>query len=268
MTAMPSTQALFDIPNPVVTRAPVSSRTIVKSGGATQCMNCAMRKVCLPQACGSADEARLENVVQHSKPVLHRRETLYRQGDRFDALYVVRAGSIKTFMISENGEEHITGFYLPGDIVGVDAVSSGKYPTSAVALETTSVCTLPFSALEKLAAYVPNVQRYVFQMMAREIQRDQNMMLLLSRKNAEQRVATLLLRVSEHLQQRKLFGEAFRLSMSRTDIGNYLGLAVETVCRVMTRFQKLNLVRAEGREIALLDSEALLALANATVEMH
>lgn len=199
---------------------------------------------------------------------MRRKERLYREGDQFESLYVVRAGSVKAYMLTENGEEQITGFYLPGDIIGVDAVSSGRHATTAVALETTSVCTLPFSSLEKLAASVPEVQRYVFQVMAKEILQDQKMMFLLSRKSAEQRLAALLLRFSEHLQSRKLFGEEFRLSMSRNDIANYLGLAVETVCRVITRFQKMKLLKVDGRDIAMLNVGALQELANAVSDAH
>lgn len=263
MTAMPIPKDLFD------TRTVCAPAPAVKRSASVQCASCAMRKVCLPQACDAAGTARLEEVVQHTKPILQRRHVLFRQGDTFEALYVVRAGAIKTYMVSENGEEHVTGFYLPGDIVGVDGVSGGTYSTTAVALETTSVCTLPFTALEKMAAHLPNIQRYVFQVMAKEIQRDQNMMMLLSRKTAEQRVATLLLRFSEHLHQRNLSSVSFRLSMTRTDIGNYLGLAVETVCRVMTRFAKLNLVEADGKSVTLLDIDALQKLASSVVaELH
>lgn len=262
MTAMPIAKDMF-ISHSTCVAAPA-----VKRAATVQCANCSMRKVCLPQACDAAGTARLEEVVQHTKPILQRRHVLFRQGDTFEALYVVRAGAVKTYMVSENGEEHVTGFYLPGDIVGVDGVSGGIYSTTAVALETTSVCTLPFSALEKMAAHTPNVQRYVFQVMAKEIQRDQQMMMLLSRKSAEQRVATLLLRFSEHLHQRNLSSISFRLAMSRTEIGNYLGLAVETVCRVMTRFAKLNLVEADGKSITLLDVAALQQLASASAELH
>jgi CRP/FNR family transcriptional regulator len=98
--------------------------------------------------------------------------------------------------------------------------------------------------------------------MAKEIQREQQMMFLLSRKTAEQRLATLLQNISQHLHQRRLRGDNFRLSMSRHDIGNYLGLAVETVCRIMTRFQKLELIQNEGRNVALLDARALDEMAN------
>lgn len=253
---MSSAQMKFDI------SCVIPTQPITKSEGHGQCGDCALRKLCLPKACGT-QFSQLEAMVQHNKPLMRRKEVLFRQGDAFEALYVIRAGAVKAFMLNENGEEHITGFYLPGDIIGIDGVSSGQHATSVVALETTSVCTLPFAALEKLAASVPEIQRYVFQVMAKEILQDQKMMFMLSRKTAEQRLAALLLRFSQHLQNRRLFSEEFRLSMTRNDIANYLGLAVETVCRVMTRFQKLHLLRVDGRSITMLDSDALYDLANA-----
>lgn len=240
----------------------IPTKTITAKVAAGRCEECAMRKLCLPKACGS-QSAQLETVVRHTRPLMRRKEVLFHQGDAFDSLYVIRTGSVKTYMINENGEEHITGFYLPGDIVGIDAVSTSRHGTTAMALESTSVCTLPFSLLEKLAASMPELQRYVFQVMAKEIMQDQKMMLLLSRKTADQRIASLLLRFSEHLQTRKLVSEEFVLPMSRGDIANYLGLAIETVCRVMTRFQKMKLLKVEGRSISLLDSGALDELVNA-----
>ena len=262
MTAMQNAQPSVEMPYSVM------PQLVTKSVTQSRCGECPLRKACLPQACGAAKSEQIEHVVQHIRPVLRRKDVLFRAGDRFEALYVIRAGSVKTVMLSENGEEQITGFYLPGDIIGVDGVSTGRSSTTAIALETTSVCTLPFSQLEKLASSVPEVQRYVFQVMAKEILQDQQMMFLLSRKNAEQRLATLLLRFSQHLQSRRLFAQAFRLSMSRNDIGNYLGLAVETVCRVMTRFQKLDLVKVDGREITLTNIEGLQEIANAANEVH
>lgn len=269
--ALSSTQVMFDASRLVASNRPASSNRLAVSSPiatkapAAQCDACALRKLCLPKACGS-QSAQLEAVVRHSRPLLRRKEVVYHQGDDFESLYVIRTGSVKTFMLNENGEEHITGFYLPGDIIGIDGVSNSRHATTAMALESTSVCALPFNALEKLAASMPEVQRYVFQVMAKEILQDQKMMMLLSRKTADQRLAALLLRFSQHLQSRRLVSEEFVLPMSRGDIGNYLGLAIETVCRVITRFQKMNLLKVEGRSISLLNIEALQALADAVGE--
>lgn len=251
---------------PQTSHTPAQLRSIASGADRNKCQDCALRKLCLPNACGehSVDQSlRLEDVVQFNRPILRRREVLFRQGERFESLYVIRAGSVKTTLVNESGEEQVTGFYFPGDILGIDGVNTSQHATTAVALETTSVCVLPFSSLERLASAVPGIQRFLFQTMAKEIQREQQMMFLLSRKTAEQRLATLLQSISSHLNQRKLRGDHFRLSMSRHDIGNYLGLAVETVCRILTRFQKIQLIDAEGRNITLLDRTALDDMAQA-----
>lgn len=263
--ALSSAQVMFESARSVSPNHLIASKPLAAKAPAGHCDTCGLRKLCLPKACGSQC-AQLETVVRHSRPLLRRKEVLYHQGDDFESLYVIRTGSVKTFMLNEHGEEHITGFYLPGDIIGIDGVSHSRHATTAVALESTSVCALPFNALEKLAASMPEVQRYVFQVMAKEILQDQKMMLLLSRKTADQRLAALFLRFSQHLQARRLVSEEFVLPMSRGDIANYLGLAIETVCRVMTRFQKMKLLKVEGRSIRLLNIDALQALAEATGE--
>ncbi len=263
--ALSSAQMTFDASRAMPSTLLIPSKPVTAKAPAAQCDACALRKLCLPKACGTQC-AQLETVVRHSRPLLRRKEVVYHQGDDFESLYVIRTGSVKTFMLNENGEEHITGFYLPGDIIGIDGVSNSRHATTAVALESTSVCALPFTALEKLASSMPEVQRYVFQVMAKEILQDQKMMLLLSRKTADQRLAALLLRFSQHLAARRLVSEEFVLPMSRGDIANYLGLAIETVCRVMTRFQKINLLKVEGRSISLLNIDALQALADAAGE--
>lgn len=233
------------------------------------CVDCVHGKLCFPKILsalpGDIMQTHLNTMVRQNKAILRRRDVLFHQGHDFEALYVVRSGAIKTFMVDENGDENITGFHLPGDIVGLDGISTSRHSTTAVALDSAAVCTLPFAALEKVSALVPDVQRHVFKIMAQEIQKDQNMMLLLSRKSADQRIAAFLLQISRHFHNRRLVADEFRLPMSRNDIGNYLGLAVETVSRVMTRFQKLALLNSDGRAISALDRDGLQALLDGAV---
>ena len=241
-----------------------TGRAEVDVTGKAGCGDCVLGKLCLPRifTSQSPDSARghLNSLVRQNKAMLRRKDVLFHQGHEFDSLFVVRAGAIKTVMLDENGTEHITGFHLPGDIVGLDGISTSRYATTAVALDSTSVCTLPFAALEKVASQVPDVQHYVFRIMAQEIQKDQNMMLTLGHRSADQRMAAFLLRLSQHFQHRHLSADSFRLPMSRGDIGNFLGLAVETVCRILTRFQKINLLQTDGRTVSQLDIAGLQTL--------
>lgn len=227
------------------------------------CYDCVLGKLCLPSLFTTMPfdimSAHLNTLVRHGKSVLHSKDVLFHQGARFDALYVVRSGAIKTSFTDLNGDTSITGFYLPGDILGLDGVSTGHHTNTATVLDTTSVCTLPFSALEKVAAQVPDVQHHVFRIMAQEIQNEQRRMLMLSRKNAEQRVAGFLLQLSRHLNHFRLASNAFKLPMSRMDMSNYLGMAVETLCRIITKFERQGLLKIDARHISDLDFAGLEA---------
>ncbi len=129
-------------------------------------------------------------------------------------------------------------------------------------METAAVCEIPFSKLQDLSIAIPSLQRHFFQLMSKEITNDQQLITLLSKNSAEERVATLLLSISNRNLRRQLSGTRFRLPMSRADIGNYLGLTVETVSRAFGRFQKQDMLKVDKKEIEVLDFDKLRALAN------
>lgn len=227
----------------------------------TTCTDCVLGKICLPQLFTTMPfdtmSAHLNTLVRQNKGVMHGKDVLYRQGGQFDALYVVRSGAVKTTYTDRDGETSVTGFYLPGDILGLDGISTGHYTNTAMVLDTSSLCTLPFAALEKVATQVPDVQRHVFRIMAQEIQNEQRRLLMLNRKNAEQRVAAFLLQLSNNLNHYRLANDNFRLPMSRLDMSNYLGMAVETLCRVLSKFERQGLLKSEARYISELDFSGL-----------
>jgi CRP/FNR family transcriptional regulator, anaerobic regulatory protein len=222
------------------------------------CDSCVLQPHCLPLLVPKQIQNRLGMIIEQRRPI-RRGGHLFRQGDKFEAIYVVKTGAIKTYMLSEDGQEQVTGFYLPGEVVGVDGLSAEQHFNNAKALESTTVCKVPFDKFEALCKEVPSLQRYLFQLMGQEIQQSQQMASLLSKRTAEERVARLLLSVSERLRKRKLSASVFRLPMSRVDIGNYLGLAVETVSRVFTRFQHGGVLAVDGKEIKIIDMAALRA---------
>ena len=172
-------------------------------------------------------------------------------------LFSGQSGAIKTVMVSERGDEKILGFYLPGEMFGLDGISRGSYSCSAIALERSSVCEVPFERLEDLARELPHLQRHLFRLMSREISGAEELGMLLSKNTAEERIISLLLTLSSRHARRKLSPTEFRLPMPRGDIGNFLGLAVETVSRVLSRLQKVGLVKFTGRNVKILDLEAL-----------
>ena len=199
---------------------------------------------------------RLEQVVQRSG-LNYRQDIVYRQDDTFGALYAVRLGCIKTYRTTEDGREQVTGFYFPGEIFGMDGVGSGRYTNSAVALETGSTCELPFEQMEKLSATIPQLQHHLFRILGKEITQDQQLVTLLSKHTAEERLAALLISLSTRFAERKQSSLRFRLPMSRSDIGNYLGLTVETVSRVLGKMQKGEILRVDNKEVEILDIDKL-----------
>jgi CRP/FNR family transcriptional regulator len=203
---------------------------------------------------------RLDSIIQRKHP-LSRGEYLFQAGTPFRAIYAIRSGSVKTFTATEDGQEQVTGFHLPGEIVGLDAISSETHNCSARALETTSVCEIPYGRLEELSAEISSLQRQLLRVMSKEILQDEHMMMLLGRKAADQRLAALLLSISNRFKQRGFSASEFNLSMSRNDIGNYLGLAVETVSRLFTRFQEEGILEANRKHVRILDLKRLTELA-------
>jgi CRP/FNR family transcriptional regulator, anaerobic regulatory protein len=225
------------------------------------CGNCRLNSICLPLALETDDIKQLDDIIQRSKP-LQKNQHLYREEDDFQSVFAVRSGTLKAYKTTDDGREQVTGFYFPGEILGMDGISNNAHASSAKALETAAVCEIPFSSLEKLSAMMPTLQRHFFQLMSREITEDQQLITLLSKNSADERVASLMLSISVRNARRKLSASQFRLPMSRVDIGNYLGLTVETVSRVFSRMQKMEILRVDNKEIKILDLEGLQSMAN------
>ena len=229
----------------------------------TNCGNCRLNSICLPLALDLHEVEQLDRIIQRSRP-LQKGEHLYRQDEIFGSVYAVRSGSVKAYAITDNGQEQVTGFYFPGEILGMDGIAKNKHASSARALETASICEIPFDKLGELSLRLPSLQKHFFQLMSQEIAEDQQLLTLLSKNTADQRVATLLLSISARNKRRKLSAANFRLPMSRTDIGNYLGLTVETVSRVLSRFQKMEVLGVDNKEITIINADGLRSVADGT----
>lgn len=225
------------------------------------CSDCRLSSICLPIALQTEEIDQLDEIIQRNKP-LHKGEHLFRVNDGFSSVYAVRSGTLKAYTITDNGQEQVTGFYFPGEIVGMDGISKNQHVSSAKALETAAVCEIPFEKLGDLSMQIPSLQRHFFQLMSHEITEDQQLITLLSKNTAEERIASLLLSISSRNSRRKLSAVSLRLPMSRTDIGNYLGLTVETVSRIFSRLQKQGVLNVENKEITILDVDALRSMAN------
>ncbi len=224
------------------------------------CSRCGVRQLCLPVGITHADMNRLECIIKHRRPI-KRGSHIFRQGDRFYALYAINSGFVKTYTITEDGSEQITGFHLPGELIGLDAINTEQHICSAKALETTNLCEIPFHQLEAITTPIPGLEQRLIRIMSRELQSDNELLTLLGKKSAEGRLATLLLSLSARFKQRGFSSREFHLSMSRSDIGNYLGLAVETVSRIFSRFQQQGLISVQRKEIRLEDMRRLRVVA-------
>ena len=219
-----------------------------------------MSALCMPLVLHAGDMERLDNIIHRGKP-LQKKQHVFYAGDEFSGVYAVRSGAVKSYCVSEDGKEQVTGFYLPGEIFGWDGIADLQHSNTAVALETTAVCEIPFERIEELSLSIPSLQRHFMQLMSKEITSDQRLITLLSKNSAEQRIAALLISISDRLSRQRLSATAFRLPMSRADMGNYLGLTVETVSRVFSRFQGISLIEADKKELKILDLKALRDLA-------
>lgn len=219
------------------------------------CRDCSLAELCLPRALSPDDMEQFETMVDH-RPAMARGNFLYQTGDVFGGLYAVKSGSFKTTISASDGEDQVTGFYLPGELFGFDGFDD-HYSCSAVALEYSSVCELPLSSIDQLVVKLPNLRRELDRLMAREITTDQSMLLQLSRRTAEQRLAAFLVSLSIRFRQRGFSGTELRLSMSRYDIANYLGLTAETVSRLFKRLKEHHLALVNGRTVIIQDFEAL-----------
>ncbi len=223
------------------------------------CSGCGLRELCLPLGLSPTELAAVERLIQRGQSI-RKGQFLYRAGAAFGALYIVKAGCFKSSVVSEDGREQVTGFYMSGEMIGMDAISTERYTCSAIALEDGEVCELPFSRLESLSQQIPALQRHFYKLMSREIVRDHGVMLLLGNMKAEERLAAFLLNLSQRFQCRGYSPRQFNLRMTREEIGSFLGLKLETVSRLFSRFQDDGLILVNNRQIELLDLPALRRL--------
>lgn len=203
----------------------------------------------------------LENMVQH-KPRLERGENLYRAGSRLKALYTVRSGSFKTVMLTRDGAEQVTGFHFPGELLGLDGFNDERHGCTAVALESATVCAITMDDFASLCGKIANLRRQLMHLVGREINQDHEILMALGQMKGEERLATFLLNLSRRLEERGFSPSEFNLTMTRHDLANYLGLAVETLSRMFSRMQEDHVLSANRRHIKILDEPRLKVLAH------
>ena len=222
------------------------------------CSTCAFSAACIEQGFDKSRLAELHVLVEHVGPFAEG-EHIFREGDRFEAIAAVRAGTVKTYVNDSEGREQVQGFFLPGEVIGLNAISSERYPCNAVAQDPVMLCKFSFPGIAALAGRVPGLQQQLFKLLSQDIGKAA---LLAGNYTADERMAAFLVSLSRRYAARGFSPRRFRLTMTRTDIANYLRLASESVSRGFRRLQDDGLVKVDRREIELTDMPRLEALAS------
>jgi len=229
------------------------------------CQNCTLADLCLPHGMDQESLEKLDEIVERNPPC-HRGDHLFRPGHSSHALFAVRSGALKSYCLTGDGDEQVLGFILPGELTGMDGLAGDHYASASVALETTSVCKLPFDQLAELCSRLPGVHEQIMRIVGKEITTDQQMLMLLGKRNAEERLASFLLSLSSRFKRRGLSANEFYLPMSRQDIGNYLGLAIETVSRLFARFQEEHILTVDRKLVTICKHEDLAAMVDTCIQ--
>jgi len=225
------------------------------------CSTCAFSDACVSQGFDKSALGELHVLVEHIGPFAEG-EHIFREGDEFTAIAAVRAGTVKTYVLDPDGHEQVLGFFLPGEVIGLNAISHARYPCNAIALDTVMLCRFSFPKMALLATRLPGLQAQLFRLLSRDICKAA---LLAGDYTADERMAAFLVSLSQRYAQRGFSPNRFHLTMARTDMANYLRLAPETVSRVLRRFQDEKLVQVERRELEIRDRAKLEALARSVL---
>ena len=225
------------------------------------CSNCNLRELCMPLALNEEELQKLDDLVTTRRKV-PRGETLYRNGERFSALYAIRIGFFKTTVAAADGRDQVTGFQMSGEVIGLDGIVSDQHTCDAVALEDAEVCIMNFDLLEDLSREITALQRHVHKVMSREIVRENEVMLFLGSMHADERLAAFLLNLIQRLHVRGFSQSELILRMTREEIGSYLGLKLETISRTFSKFVEQGIIEVKQRHVRILNADALKLIIN------
>jgi CRP/FNR family transcriptional regulator len=232
------------------------------------CSTCNLREICLPVGLSKDELEYVDGRLVTTRRKIPSGGRLFQLGERFSAVYAVWTGFFKTCMASKDGREQVTGFQMPGELIGLDGIGTRLHEVDAVALVDSQVCVIPYSVLESLALEVNSLQQQFHRIMSREIVRNQGVMLLLGSMHAEERVGAFLLNLTHRQRARGFSSSSIQLRMSREDIGSYLGLKLETVSRTFSKFQANGLLHVRHRQIEITDPMGLQHLVDGDRELR
>ncbi len=231
----------------------------------TRCENCSLFSLCFAQEMSAEEREQLDRVLKRQQPA-ERGDHLFHGGQSLKSVTVVRSGSIKGYHLSQEGDEIVSGFYLPGEVIGLDGLSSETHPGFAVALEDSRTCEIPFKDFLAMLDKSPKLNQVMLRLLSEEVAETRELLLVVGRLDARTRVALFLLSMSRRLARRKQNPDQFRLTMDRRDIANYLGLTIETVSRTLSAMQRDGLIEVQGKLVTIIDRESLQEQAQTTIE--
>lgn len=232
-----------------------------------RCSTCMLNALCLPLGMPAPELNQLDKLVEE-RIRLQKGHALFQLGDKVEAVYALRSGCIKTQLEDATGQVQITGFLLPGEIVGMDGFLNNRHVSQAIALEDSEVCVMHLEDFDRLSLELPMLQTQLRRLMSKEINRAHSIMMTLGALRSEQRLAAFLLSLSDRFTALGYSPYEFILRMSREEIGNFLGLTLETVSRLFSRFAREGLLKVQQREVKLLNLPALHALAGTECPTH
>ncbi|RBP50708.1 helix-turn-helix domain-containing protein [Arenicella xantha] len=218
-----------------------------------------MSQICLPLGLDKADISKLEDIVS-STSVKHAGDILIRQGDKFDKIYAVKSGMAKSYRFDKAGTEYIQSFHLPGELFGLDAIYAQRYGFNVEALDTSVLCEMDFNELQTLCSTVPSLQKQLFSLLSRDIYNSHVNPIEHFDQTAEQKLSGFLHNLLSRLQARGHNSLDLHLPMSRRDIANHLGLAPETISRLLKRFQERGVITINNRLVTVQDRAKLEGL--------
>ena len=238
----------------------VQNQNLVSLHPTLDCGHCRLNAICISKNMTEDETAELEKAIVHVDP-LKQGDYLFRQGDKFESLYIVRSGSVKSYMTTSDGVEQIVGFNFPGDLLGLDAIEGKYHTTTARALQDSAICKLSWNSFNKLSQKCPHFHNQCLSIFSREIIHVHDLVMAMGQKGVEQKLAIFLLAISQRMKARGFSETEFNLSMSRSDIANFLGVAAETVSREFTQLQKEGIIQVDRRRVQLESLESLKSIA-------
>ena len=222
------------------------------------CGHCGLDPLCRVLDYASAESGVPGGILLRRRPVA-RGEIIFSRQEPSSSIFAVKSGSIKTFVPGAKSPDQVLGFYLAGELVGAETLAAGRYPCSARALEAGSVCELRLARLPESGRPLAALQQAVIEVLGDELAVSRRLLATLVHQSAEKRVVSFLLNISDRLQRHGMPCSEFNLSMSRSDIGSYLGLAGETVSRVLGRLHEKGQIQLHRKRILMRRKQQLQA---------